>query len=442
MRQDRGCKERYYSPELGGHAALRLQLPLDRVRRTFREYPRQFWSLVLGTFIDRIGSTLIFPFFTLYVTAKFEVGMTQAGILLALFSLSGFIGGIIGGALTDRFGRRGIILFGLIFSALSSVAMGYVEELSVFYSLAVVVGLLSDVGGPARGAMVADLLPEEQRADGFGVMRVAGNLAWIIGPSIGGILAAHSYLLLFILDAISSLLTALVIYRMVPETLPEGASEKSGGSLQSTIAGYLNVARDQIFVIFVAVSTLMTLVYGQMYSTLSVYLRDVHGVPTQAFGALLSMNAATVVLFQFWVTRRIKAYPPLIMMICGTALYLVGFSMYGFVAAYPLFLAAMLLITFGEMIIIPVGNALVANLSPEDMRGRYMAFFSLSWAVPSMIGPWAAGLVMDFLDPHWVWYGAGLISAVAMVGYALLHRLSQGRLSRPAARLRGANPPP
>jgi MFS family permease len=414
---------------------------LSQAKRTYREYPRDFWSLVLGTFIDRVGSTLIFPFFTLYVTAKFEVGMTQAGILLAIFSFSGFVGGVIGGALTDRFGRRSIVLFGLVFSALSSVTMGFVERLSIFYSLAALVGLLSDVAGPARGAMVVDMLPEEQRADGFGVMRVAGNLAWIIGPSIGGLLAARSYLLLFILDAVSSMLTALVIYRLVPETLPESVTGGESQSLRSTIAGYARVSRDRVFVVFVSVSTLVTLVYGQMYSTLSVYLRDVHGVPTQAFGALLSMNAATVVLFQFWVTRRIKTYPPLIMMMCGTALYMVGFSMYGFVGSYSLFLTAMLLITFGEMIVIPVGNAIVANLSPQDMRGRYMAFFSLSWAIPSMIGPWAAGLVMDFLNPRWVWYAAGLISAVATGGFGLLEARADGRIAAQAVRLRESSPP-
>lgn len=416
--------------------------PLHRIRGTLEEYPRDFWSLVLGTFIDRIGGTMIFPFFTLYVTAKFQVGMTQAGILLAIFSFSGFVGSIIGGGLTDRLGRRGIVLFGLIFSALSSVAMGFVEQISAFYSLAVLAGLLSDVAGPARGAMVADMLPEEQRADGFGVMRVAGNLAWIVGPSIGGLLAARSYLLLFILDAISSILTAAIIYRLVPETMPDiEEAQGAGSALLGTMAGYLRVSRDSIFVLFVVVSTLMTLVYGQMYSSLSVYLRDQHGVPAQAFGALLSMNAAMVVLFQFWVTRRTKGYPPMIMMAAGTALYMVGFTLYGLVTTYILFIAAMLLITFGEMIIIPVGNAVVANLSPKDMRGRYMAFFGLSWAIPSMVGPWAAGLVMDFLDPRWVWYGAGIISAVALLGYGFLHTRAQSRLAMEVDRASAPAPP-
>ena len=111
----------------------------------------------------------------------------------------------------------------------------------------------------------------------------------------------------------------------------------------------------------------------------------------------------------------------MLMMFLGTAFYLVGFSLYGFVSAYSLFIFAMLLITIGEMIVIPIGQALVARLAPADMRGRYMAVFGLSWTIPSTVGPWAAGLIMDNYDPNWVWYAAGIISAFAMIGFYSLH---------------------
>jgi len=102
--------------------------------------------------------------------------MTQAGVLIGVFSFSGLLGNLLRGVLADRFGRKVIVLFGLVFSALSSVTMGLVDNLNVFYILAVVVGLLSDVAGPAWQVMVADILPEEKRAEGFSVMRMAGNL--------------------------------------------------------------------------------------------------------------------------------------------------------------------------------------------------------------------------------------------------------------------------
>ena len=75
-------------------------------RKIYNEFPRQFWLVVGVSFIDRVGGTLLFPFFALYITQRFEVGMTQAGIILGVFSISSLVGNMLGGALTDRFGRR------------------------------------------------------------------------------------------------------------------------------------------------------------------------------------------------------------------------------------------------------------------------------------------------------------------------------------------------
>ncbi len=117
------------------------------------------------------------------------------------------------------------------------------------------------------------------------------------------------------------------------------------------------------------------------------------------------------------------------MMALGTALYLVGFTSYGFTKTYTYFLIAMLIITFGEMIIIPVSQAVATKFAPADMRGRYMAFYSLSWIIPSTIGPWAAGIIMDNFDPRWVWYASGIISAIAVGGFFSLHFRSQARFA-------------
>jgi MFS family permease len=402
---------------------------IGRFKGTVEQYPGKFWILVGASFIDRLGGNMIFPFFALYVTSRFDVGMTEAGVLFAIFSVSGFFGNMIGGALVDRFGRRSILLFGLVFSALSSLTMGMVESLYAFYLLAVFVGLLSDVAGPAHNAMVADLLPEHQRADGYGILRVAANISWIIGPTVGGFLALRSYMLLFILDAISSLITAWIVYRKIPETMPEKTREGPEEDMLQTIKGYARVAADRLFVAFMLACMLMTVAYLQLYSTLAVYLRDVHGIQDQGYGLLMSINATAVVLFQFAITRRTKAKPPMLLMALGSLLYMVGFSMYGLVSTYTLFVISMLIITFGEMIVLPIGQAIVANLAPQDMRGRYMAFFGLSWTIPAAVGPWAAGLVMDNFDPNWVWYSAGILSALSVAGFLLLHSRTKGRFA-------------
>jgi len=400
---------------------------LEKARGVYNEYPRTFWTLVAITFIDRVGGAMIFPFFALYLTKKFGVGMPEVGVLFAVFSLSGFISSTIGGALTARMGRKGIMIFSLIASSFSAVAMGLVGSFSAFFVLALTVGILSDVAGPAQNAMVADILPEKQRAQGYGIIRVAFNLSVTIGPVIGGLLATRSYLSLFIADAIISLITATLVWRFMPETKPVAQEDAPQESMAGTFGGYFRVLRDLPFVMFIGACMLMTLVYLNLNTTLGVFLRDVHGIPESGYGYIISLNAAMVVLFQFWITRRIEKLPAMLMMAFGTALYAIGFAMYGFVSTYFMFMVAMVIITIGEMVVAPVGQALVAKFAPEEMRGRYMAVFGFSWGIPFAFGPYLAGQILDNYDPRILWYAAGIIGTLAVMGFLGLHRHIEAR---------------
>ena len=270
--------------------------------------------------------------------------------------------------------------------------------------------------------MIVDILPEEKHAQGFGIFRVAFNLSLVIGPAIGGLLAAKSYLALFIADAVISLITAALVFRLLPETKPESSPDAPQESMAGSFSGYFRVLRDTVFMLFLGVSMLMVLTYMNMNTTLGVYLRDTYNVPEAGYGGLLSLNAAMVVLFQFPVTRWIENQKPLSMMAAGTLLYAIGFAMYGFVSVYSMFVLAMVIITIGEMIIAPMGQALVAKFSPEDMRGRYMAIYGFSWIIPFAFGPVLAGFVLDNYDPRLLWYVAGGIGLLAVFGFLTLQR--------------------
>jgi MFS family permease len=390
-----------------------------RLRSVYNEYPRHFWTLLFATFIDSVGGAILFPFFTLYITQKFGVGMTTVGMIFGTFAVSSMVGSTIGGALADRLGRKPLILFGLVVSAMSSLWLGLVNEIELFFVGAIFVGLFTNMGGPARQAMIADILPEEQRAQGFGLFRVVVNLAAAIGPAIGGFLASQSYLLLFLTDAAISIFVAILIFIILPETRIVSKSQEKE-SMAQTFGGYGTVLRDRFFMFFWLASALSTLVYIQMNGTLAVYLRDVHNVSLQSFGAILSLNAGMVVLFQFYITRRFAKYPELAVITLGALLNAIGFALYGFVATYGLFLLAMAIITIGEMLWAPISQSIVARLSPDNMRGRYMAFFGFSFAVPFAIGPLLAGLVIDYYDPNWVWYAGGIFGLISAAMFALM----------------------
>ncbi len=212
---------------------------LENLKKVYNEFPRLFWIVVGTRFVDAFGSTLLFPFFALYITQRFGVGMTQAGVLLGMSSFFGLIGSMAGGALADKFGRRQLILFGLIFSAISSLSLGLANDIRVLYPLIIIVGLLSHVAGPAYEAMLVDILPEEKRQEGYAILRIVFNFAWIFGTALGGLIASRSFFALFVIDSIISCIVAALIYRLLPETSPQIKEKKRGDeeSLWQTVLG-------------------------------------------------------------------------------------------------------------------------------------------------------------------------------------------------------------
>ena len=396
---------------------------LRKLRSIRDEFPRAYWVLVLASYIDVIGRSAVKIFFALYVTQKFRVGMAQAGALLGLFGISGMVGRTIGGALTDHFGRRGVMVFGLISSALTTLSFAFIPSMNLFYPAVLIAGLFSSIGGPAQQAMVADLLPEEKRTQGFGVWRVASNLGWLTGPILGGLLAAYSIATIFALDAFLSLAACVLIYLMIPETRPVSKETAAGTKgIAGTFVGYRDVLRDLPYLAFLLPCVLLSLAYQQCYATLTVYLRDVHAVSSQAVGTLFSFDALFVIFLQFWFIRLIQKRAPFLMMAVGAAFTALGLAMYGVVLGYPLFVVAHLVIAAGEMIWLPTGQSLASRFAPAAMRGRYMALFGLTFGFASAMSSWLGGLVLDTFDPRWVWYLSGLIAAGAGAGFVALYR--------------------
>lgn len=396
---------------------------LTKINKIYNEYPKAFWVYNIIVFIDRFGGFMLYPFFALYLTEKFNIGMATVGILFAVFSVSGFVGSAIGGALTDRMGRKGVILFSLVLSSLSALGMGYAPTLGIFIAVSVIVGTLSNIGGPAHEAVVADLLPENKRAEGYGIIRVVFNLAVIAAPAVAGLLIAKSYVLLFVVDAVISLLAASVVLFFLPETKPAAHPDARPESMQQTFAGYGKVFRDIPFVAFIVMSVMTALIYTNFNSTLGVFLRDVHNIPAIGYGYLISMNAVIVVIFQFWVARKLEKYKPMLMVALGTAFYGIGFGMYGITSTYTMFAVAMIIITIGEMVVSPFQQSLVASFAPEEMRGRYMAVSGLSWGIAFAIGPYFAGLLLDSPQPNFLWLACGILGVITVIGYIVLDKI-------------------
>ena len=390
---------------------------IANLRKTYHDFPKDFWSVMFGMFIDNIGGSLLFPFLTLYVTQRFGVSLIDIGWIHVVSTLVNIVGTSVGGALADKFGRKTISLIGLFGSALITIPLGLTGNWGVFIIFNLLTSFMGHFASPAFQALIADLLPSEKRSQGYSAMYVIGNLAAAIGPMMGGLLASRSFLLLFIVDCILSVGTGIFLMFKMPETQPEEAKTVKKQDLRETFAGYGAVMRDRVFVTLVALIVMTMMVYMNYNTTLSVYLNRLHGITAQQFGYLLTLNASMIVLFQFTVTRLTAKFKRSVMMFIGTMLYAIGFSMVGFGNTYAHFILAFAIVTTGELISSPLYQTIAAEFAPIDMRGRYMAFLNISYSFAAAVGPLVAGYVMESSHPQWVWYGGGMLCVIAAFGF-------------------------
>lgn len=403
---------------------------LERIQNVVQEYPQPFWILMTGTFIDRLGTNLIIPFLAIYVVQRFDAKITQVGLIYTLFAISSGVGNFLAGALADRFGRRFTLILGLVCAATARIALGVATNFTGLYLAAAFAGLFGAIGWPAQLAMTADLLGPRKRANGFGIQRVVINSTFALGPLAGGFIGPRiGYLPLFVLDALTSYFVALIVFSKLPETQPNSGQDSRGENFAQTLAGYKRVLQDGTFVAFILISILTVTAYMQMSTTLSVYLIKFQHVSEAFFGALVMLNALMVVFLQFSISRWASKQPLLLIMMGGTEFYLVGFGSYGLPPSIPLFIFAMILITLGEMLVIPTSQALTALLAPPDMRARYVATERLNWIVAQSLGPLGAAAIMDRFDPRWVWAGCSIICAISIMSFYVLHLQAQERLS-------------
>lgn len=389
--------------------------------------PGQFKLMVAGSLLTSTGYTMSFPFLTLYLSTQLEISLDRVGLLFVLSSGSGLVAQIAAGPLADRIGRKPVMMGGLFTMGLISLGYAQAREYEQFLLLAGLMGFFGSVFHPASSAMVIDLVGPDRRAEAFGLVRVAGNLGWVIGPTLGGLLATQSYTMLFLATALAEFTYLGVLALFAKETLPDRRGVATARAL-SLDGGYGVILRDRLFLVFIGASTLTTMVATQMTTTMPVYLK-LEGIPEHGYGMLMALNAGMVVIFQIPVTKLIGDRNRTWMLALGAMLYAVGFGSLAWWDTLPLFALSMVVVTVGEMVIVPVSAALVADLAPPQARARYTSLFGLTWTAGMGVGPAVGGLVMERFGSSWLWHAClatGLLSAVSYLPLRRMRPIPEG----------------
>ncbi|MDX3583342.1 MDR family MFS transporter [Streptomyces europaeiscabiei] len=407
--------------------------PLLAARRVMTEsfagLPAPFWWLWVATLVNRLAG-FVATFLAMYLTLGLGYSASFAGLIGSLYGGGASAASVIGGSLTDRIGRRPTVLAAQLATSLSIIALGLVESRLLIALLAFVVGLVSHVSRPAFGAMIADMVPEEDRPRAYSLNFWAANIGFGVSAAAAGLLAEQGYILLFIGESVATLICAVLVFLKVPETRKTDTAQSAG---KEGGVGFGVVLKDGTFMCLVGMTFLVVVLFQQAATTLPIIMGR-EGFSSADYGLVLSVNGLLIVLLQIPVSRITKGKRPLHLLVVASLLCGYGFGLTAFADSLLLYAATVSLWTVGEIIFAPVGMQLTAQLAPEHARGRYQGMYGLSWSLTALVTPVASGFVIDHAGSEVIWGACAVIGTVAACGHALLHRKVTARTTSDAYR--------
>ncbi|MFZ5826418.1 MAG: MDR family MFS transporter [Bacillota bacterium] len=367
-----------------------------RIAALIDAYPRMLWLLAFGSFLNIGGLSFLWPLTTIYMHEHLGQPLTMAGLVLLVHSGAAALGQLAGGWLYDRIGARPVMLTGLFASASLTALLGFFDAFPIYVAVMIAFGFSASLVFPSINALVARAWPGGGRR-AFNFVYVANNVGVAFGTALGGLIAGRSFALAFLsASAVFALFALFVLFAIRDPRAMEGTP--SAG-----VTAELAAAREgreapvpwlPIIALFIAFLTLW-LIYVQWQASVSVYMKA-SGYELAAYSVLWTMNGVLIVAAQPLLSlvvrylRRSSAQ-----MLLGTALYAAAFGVLLTSTSYWVFVASMVILTFGEMLLWPTMPAAVARLSPPSMRGRLQGFILSGATFGRMLGPLVGGLLYD-----------------------------------------------
>jgi MFS family permease len=382
------------------------------VWRSLRGLPRDLWVVSAATLINRLGMMGI-PFLVLYLTRELGFSPARAGLALGVYGAGSIIAAPIAGRLCDRIGGLPIIRGSLLGSAVILLVLPFARTYPVILALVLAWALLSEGGRPATLALIADLVPTEQRKPAFALIRLAINLGMSVGPAAGGFIAAFSFRSIFIVNAVASFIAGAFLI-VVP--LSAGAHKRTPHDTAED--GDVPVSRSALFadrrlMIFLAATFLVSAVFFQHEGALPLFLvQDLH-LSTAFYGSLFTINTVMIVLMEVPLNAATAHWPHRWGLSLGALLFAVGSGLFGFAAGPVMIVLGIVVWTFGEMMLFPQASAYVADLAPPHRTGAYMGAYAMAFSIAFAVGPWAGTAVFARFGAPILWSSVFLIGLVA-----------------------------
>jgi MFS family permease len=394
------------------------------LRRLDPQLPREVWLLQIGGVINSFGNGIVLPFLVIYLHDVRGFSLGTAGLIVGVSSAALLTAGIAAGVVIDRIGPRLTLGCGLVLQAVGYGLLPLVREPWQAFALLAVEGVGASGFWPSQSTLISRLTPPARLHAAFAQQRLTMNLGIGIGGIVGGLIAQvsnpRSFTVLFVLDALT-FLAYVVVLRFVPDPpVVRGPTEAP--------ASYRAVFRHRTFLGLWTINFLFVSAGYSLFALFPQFARDQSHISERQIGAVFAVNTVAIVLAQLpishWIEgrRRMRALAlmPLLWAVCwlivdGTGAWLEA------TAAFVVYAFALALFGVGECFHGPAHQALVADIGPKHLRGRYFAVHSLSWGLAGTVGPAVGGFILASA-PFLLWPLASLVCLVAAGGALAMER--------------------
>lgn len=399
---------------------------LSTYKNAFSGISRENWLLSLVMLINRAG-TMVVPFMSIYVTQVMGRNLADAGLIITLFGCGAVMGSVAGGYLTDLFGFRPVQVISSFITGVMFILFGRLHDFTSVCMISVLIGCVSEAFRPANFTAIASYAEARNITQSYSLNRLAVNIGFGLGSTIGGILAAIDFRLLFWTEGIVYILVSLLIIILLPGRENKKSRRQHTRQKTKDASPY----RDTLFMKFIFLATIYITSFYLVFRLVPVYWKEVKGIPENHIGFILGLNGIIIALFEMLLIKHLdKKNKRAFFMSLGIA-----FAAFSFIfllipvsSAATAFLT-IIFFTIGEMLALPFMNTFIIERASRENRGRYASVFSLCWATAQITGPAGGAFIAERTSYQVLWAILIVCCTLSSVGLHLLFKKHRHVLS-------------
>ncbi|HET6721222.1 MAG TPA: MFS transporter [Chitinophagaceae bacterium] len=393
---------------------------LNTYKNAYTGLSRSTWLLSIVMLINRSG-TMVVPFLTLYLI-RMGYSVSMAGIVFAFFGFGAFSGAYVGGRLTDRIGFYPVQIITLLGGGIMFFVLSEMKTYWLICLFTYLLAFINEAFRPANSTAIAFYSKPENRTRSYALNRLAINLGWALGSSIGGVLADINYALLFYVDGITNIAAAILIWLFLRPVNVKEENEK-----HTTPLKLVSAYKDKTYLLFIILTIFFASCFFQFFTNLSPFFYKELHFSEPLIGLLLAINGVIIAVIEMVLIYKLEGkgsnlqYISIGIFMVGIAFFMLNIPGMGSTLAF----CTITLLTFGEIFSMPFMNSFWISRTQPGNRGQYAALYTMAWSAAQTLGPLGGSLLAGQFGFKWLWFSAGTLCIIVALAVKKLRRTEQ-----------------